>query len=161
MKMRFNASKYLPAGWDWENLRFGLLLGQLASTAPLVIYLNRFSDSVSALYERYLVDGEWVQQLVPNRVVPRFSWLILGTPLMGFGIFFLCMALQVARHYRYHTRDSMSIYLMKRLPNRWELHRRCWTVPLLASLAELLLMGLMIFLCWLLYRYTTPEGCLP
>ncbi len=161
MKTAFKISNYLPAGWDWDNLRFGLGLGHLASTVPLVSFLTRYGEAKDSLYEHYLVNGKWIKELVPSRVMPAFSRLVLGFPLLGFWVFFLCMALQVARHYRYHTQGAMSIYLMKRLPDRWELHRRCWTVPVLASLGELALMGLMVFLCWLLYRYATPEGCLP
>ncbi len=161
MKMHFDAEKYLPAGWDWENLKFGLVMGYVSSPLTLLFYLGRYWEARQGLYVTVEREGKRFLELVPTRTIAPFSWLISGAPLVGFWAFLGLMALQVLRHYRYHTQGAMSIYLMKRLPDRWELHRRCWVIPLLSTLVELALMGVMVFLCWLLYRYATPEVCLP
>ncbi len=55
----------------------------------------------------------------------------------------------------------MSIYLMKRLPNPWEYHRRCLTIPF----AELVLTGLVVavilLLFWGLYWLVVPIQANP
>ncbi len=160
MKMHFDWTRHTPPGWDWENLRFSLMLGHGASVLPLLTFLSRYHEARRALYDYVRQDGGMIPVLNTERVIAPFAPMVLGTPLLGFGVFLLMMALQVLRHYRYHSQDSMSIYLMRRLPDRWELHRRCWTVPVLACLAELVLMAGMIFLCWLYYRFATPAPCL-
>lgn len=162
MKKPFEAAKKLPAGYDWENLRFGLKMGHGLSFLSLLAFLNRYSNARGALYERVQgLDGRLVTQLVPGRIIIPFPELMAGLPLWGLWLYLAAMLVQVGRHYAWHTRGSMSIYLMKRLPDRWELHRRCWTVPVLAALMELVLFAVMTGLCWLLYRFATPEGCLP
>lgn len=162
MKKSFDITKYLPAGYDWENLRWGLSWGYFGSCLPLGIFLTRYWDARDALYSyTQNPDGTQVKTLVPGRIITPFWELMVQGPMLGVWCFIAVMALQVWRHYRWHTRDSMSIYTMRRLPDRWELHRRCWTVPVLASIAELLLLGVCLLLCWCLYTTATPAGHLP
>lgn len=158
----FDPKRHLPPGWDWENLRAGLLWGHGASLASLFIFVNRYLDSRASLYSHIQqLDGTLVKQLIPGRTVAPFWTLLAGMPLWGMWIFWILMGVQVWRHYSCHTRDSMPIYLMRRLPDKWELHRRCWTVPVLACLVELLVFAVGIGLCWLLWYVATPAGCLP
>ena len=49
---------------------------------------------------------------------------------------------------------------MRRLPDRWEYHRRCLTIPLLAILSALVLIVVLIGLFYALYLHATPEQCL-
>ena len=63
-------------------------------------------------------------------------------------------------HYLYHYQGSRSIYLMRRLPDRWELLRRCIALPLCGALAALLT-GLLITLLWAgIYLLATPRELL-
>ena len=71
------------------------------------------------------------------------------------------MPLLVWRYYHYHTEGSMSVYTMRRLPNKWEYHRRCWKQPILSAIAELLFYAILIGLCWFTWRTETPAACLP
>jgi len=60
-------------------------------------------------------------------------------------------------HYQYHHRVSKSIYTMKRLPNRWELHRRCWSLPLCCFAAVLLTGFLLLLVYYAVYLLVTPA----
>lgn len=158
----FDPKRHLPPGWDWEALKEGLLWGHGFSAVSLLFFLGKYFNSVDSLYVHISQpDGTLLRQLYPGRTVEPFFTLLWGMPLLGLWFFLAVMAVQVARHYRYHTRDSMSVYLMRRLPDAMEYHRRCWTVPVLASLAELLLFCLGGALCWLLWYFATPAGHLP
>lgn len=158
----FDAERHLPPGWDWENLRVWLGWGHALSCISLFAFLSRYYDARSALYAyTQQLNGTMVLELVPGRIITPFDQLMSGLPWLGFWCFVILMGIQVWRHYRFHTQGTMSIYLMRRLPDKWELHRRCWTVPVLACIAELVLFAVLTGLCWLLYRFATPIQCLP
>ena len=48
---------------------------------------------------------------------------------------------------------------MRRLPQRWELWRRCLAGPLAGALGCLLAAGLTLLLCLLCYWFQTPAAC--
>ena len=57
-------------------------------------------------------------------------------------------------------RGSRSDYLMRRLPNRWELARRSYALPLLLILATLGTMALLLAIYYAVYLALTPPECL-
>ncbi len=57
-------------------------------------------------------------------------------------------------------RGSRSDYLMRRLPNRWELARRSYALPLLLILATLVTMALLLAIYYAVYLALTPPECL-
>ena len=69
----------------------------------------------------------------------------------------LLMAALVIYNYKYHFQGSKSIYLMKRLPDKKDLTRRCLTLPLLGILACIILAAIVTGLCYLVYMSNTPE----
>jgi uncharacterized membrane protein YqhA len=79
---------------------------------------------------------------------------------VGFLILALCMLALIVYHYAYHYQGSKSIYLMKRLPNRWEMHRRCITLPLLAALICLIAAIAFLLIYFGIYMVFTPKECL-
>lgn len=79
------------------------------------------------------------------------------------GFFFVaCFMLgYIIYHYAYYRQDSMSIYLMKRLPNKSELHKRAFTIPCLAVLATFAIALAAILFYFIIYILATPKACLP
>lgn len=158
----FDPKRHLPVGWDWEHLRTNLLWGHCFSTLTMLAFLKRYTDAREALYAcTQQPDGTLLWTLVPTRTMVPFSQLMAGLPYLGMGCFLVMMAFQVWRYYARHTQGSMSIYTMRRLPDKWELHRRCWMQPMLSAIAELLLFAALTGLCWLVWRFATPAACLP
>ena len=88
-----------------------------------------------------------------------FHVLMAFAPI-GFAILGIHTALQAVFHYRYHSQGSKSIYLMKHLPDRMELHRRCLTLPVAGLVICGLTAFLTIVLCYGIYVYFTPKECL-
>lgn len=70
------------------------------------------------------------------------------------------MLFLIFRNYSTFYSGSRSIYLMKRLPDRWELLRRCVTVPLLCAAVCLLCALLTMTIYFVLYLLITPAQCL-
>lgn len=158
----FDHKRQLPPGWDWDNLRSNLLWGHSLSALTMLSFLSRYFRAREDLYA-YIQkpNGTVVMELVPSRTISPFLALLQGWPLTGMWIFCIVMALQVWRYYTSFTTGSMAIYTMRRLPDKRELHRRCWTQPLLSMAAELLLFALLAGLCWLLWYFATPAPCRP
>ena len=75
--------------------------------------------------------------------------------------FWVFMGLEVWDCYDYHKKSTKSIYLMRRLPDKWELHRRCWGRPVIHCILSLLAVAAMTLVYFLLYLTLTPWECLP
>ena len=82
------------------------------------------------------------------------TWFVL------FGAFLIGCAGMVAMFYLHHRQESMSIYTMRRLPNRWELHIRCLTVPIAAALLAIILAILLMLLYYAFYMWLVPDQCI-
>lgn len=78
---------------------------------------------------------EW--QGYPERITPYPA--ILGTALYGFYLIALGLPALAAWHWFYHRQGARADYLMRRLPDRWELPVRCLAVPVTGILVSLAL----------------------
>ena len=85
---------------------------------------------------------------------------ILDRSLWGFLVAIIAALALIGVHYACHYQDSKSIYTMRRLPNRWELHRRCLTLPLLAAAVYLILAFVILLIFYAVYMNLTPDVCL-
>ncbi|MDD6315436.1 MAG: hypothetical protein PUB63_00235 [Clostridia bacterium] len=143
----------LPVGMDAKLINRWLLAAFIAAFllslgAPLQILSQR--DHLFTV-----VGGVRVYQ--PGMMMPDYHalaphWLVL------FPAIALSMPLLSAWFYFQHWQDGRSIYTMRRLPDRWELHRRCLTVPVAAALLALLMGFGLLMLYYLFYLAAAPEG---
>lgn len=153
--MKFDFTGLAPVGLDYRRelswVRTGFALSLLWSLG----YLFRLHAGYEELFTRVGVD----KVLNPGAVMPDFTD-ILGGGLRGFGVVALCMAALAVWHYLYHYQGSKSIYLMRRLPDRWELWRRCAALPVLLAAAAGLLAVLLLLVYFGVYLLVTPKVCL-
>ena len=119
-------------------------------------YLSALQSALRALY-RY--EG-YARVLIPGAKLPPLSALLdrRFSGFWGYAVFSSGMALA---HRLSFSRDSKSIYLMKRVKSAWELPVRCAALPLLALLAGLLLCLALLGVYTLLYFRAAPAGTLP
>lgn len=153
--MKINLEKYAPAGINLKRERRFFTTGMICSLLFSTAFLLRYSSAYSALYD-------WVgvkRVLRPGSIMEDFN-VLLDSALIGFFVLALCMLALIIYHYIYHRQGSKSIYLMKRLPNPWELHRRCLTLPLLAALLCLAAAAALLFIYYGVYMAFTPKECL-
>ncbi len=97
--------------------------------------------------------------LIPNAKMTDF-YLIIDGVFDGFIIAAFIFIFLACYHYIYHGRDSKSIYTMKRLPNKYELHIRCLTVPLIGIVLCAVLSAALLVLFYHYYMSNTPAECL-
>ena len=90
-----------------------------------------------------------------------FSPVLAVLPVMVL-VTLLYLAAKVLSHYRlFRSRGSRADYTMRRLPDRWDLHRRCLALPAAGIVGALSLQGLLGILYYFVYILVTPRQCLP
>lgn len=155
--MRIPIERYGPPGVDIrrESLRTaqGLLGAAFLSLRFLPVYWN----SRAALYTVH----NGVRVLDEGVVMPTFRE-IFSWSFLGFWIFFAAMAAVAVLHVVYHYQGgSRPVYLMRRLPDRWEYWRRCLALPAAGALCALAAMALLLGAYLAIYLLCTPAQCLP
>ena len=152
---RIDLNRYTPMGYTSSN-------SALSITALIFAVINTVElpfNIIAARNDLY-PNGRLVLGVIAGAKMATFRSLI-GTSLRLFPLFWVTMALEVFSAYRYHKTGSRSIYLMRRLPDKWELHRRCWRRPLIYTAGSLALMAVILVFWYLMYLLITPAGCLP
>ncbi len=82
----------------------------------------------------------------------------IGNSLKGFPIFAVSMVAFVVMRYLYFFEGSRSIYTMKRVKSPWELHIRCWMLPVLGAGALMVCKCLCTVVCFLIFLLLTPDA---
>ena len=84
-------------------------------------------------------------------------WAIAENSYRGFFVIGFILILAAWYHYHYHTQKSKSIYLMKRLPAKNELRKRCLTLPLTGLLITAAIAAILTAIYYICYITMTPE----
>lgn len=155
--MKIDIDRYVPMGIDpegeWKTLRWCLAAGSIWSA---LLFISHYSEAYSNLFYR----GNVRSVIREGAVMPTLFEIMAGSETV---FFLVCAAMPVwaAYHYYYHFSGSRSIYLMRRLPDRWDLHRRCLALPAAGIVGALSLQGLLGILYYFVYILVTPRQCLP
>lgn len=153
--MIVSIENYTPVGIDYEQEVKWICIGLILSTLYSFGFLFSLSQEYSALFTNNFPNPV----LRKGAIMPDFVELF-GHYWIGFLIVSLCMVALLIHHYAYHYQDSKSIYLMRRLPNRWELLKRCAALPLFSVAVSFLMGFLLLFIYFGIYLLVTPEACL-
>ena len=147
-------SALVPPGVNGtKEVRWTLIGVGLSAAAGLLGFLFQLGGQCTSARLR-LEAGE------PSVEIDAFRE-ILGGNLFCFALMNLVMVGMLFYHIDLHYRPSRSIYLMRRLPQRWELLRRCAALPLLGLLCSVLVWGLLQLLLFWMYLTIPPQDFLP
>lgn len=138
----------------------GFLLTALLLSA-LILWLRLYQNWQSLYHPR--TGGYLTGQMMPTYrylLGPESSVFSLSV-CFPFVLLAMGMVLLAVWNYLGFYRKSKSIYLMRRLPDRWEVPRRCLTLPLLTVLAGVLLSLLLALLFLPLYLTLPPQEAIP
>ena len=156
--MRIDLQRYVPLGIEAQGerklLRYSLAAGTVWS---VLVFANSYYDAYRNLF---IPNGYLRSVLREGAMMPGFFEILAGSETL-FLLICAVMPVWAAYHYYYHVSGSKAIYLMRRLPERWDLHRRCLAMPLAGLLAAPALQGLLGSLYYLVYILCTPRQCLP
>lgn len=134
-------------GWAACGLGVSLLYS-------LTYYLSLWTY-IDNLYGISSVTGKRV--LLPDSYMPDFA-SFAPSRMIPFLITALAFLTLAGYHYIYHHQGSKSIYTMRRLPDRWELARRCLTIPLSVAFISLFLAAALLGLYLMSYMHSVPEA---
>ena len=154
---RKDITHHMPPGMNWREERNFYVFGLCAAFIYSLLFFIRFSNALSNLYGWDNVALKRV--LIPDAEMEDFCVLFRETD-RGFLILALCMIGVCIWHYLYHWRGSKSIYLMRRLPHRFEIHRRCLTLPLCGAVIACAAAAAILLLYFGIYMLFTPAECL-
>lgn len=118
-------------------------------------FFGNYNEAFSELY--HWKNGH--QVLREGAVMKDFITLVEGS-LGGFVWYSISMLFVVVWHYMYYHYGTKSIYLMRRLPNRMEIHKRAWTLPLLGAAGSLLAAFVILVFYFEIYMIVTPKQCI-
>lgn len=147
-----------PLGLGGRRTAMQICLGLGASSGfAWIFYWSSENKYRRQLYKRYFSKwGSAVPEFKPGAVMAPF-YQVLDNSLLCFGLLALCMIPLAAWHYWYHYQGSRSIYLMRRLPDRRELLRRCLALPLLGVAACAVCSAVQLLIFYAVYIYSTPP----
>lgn len=122
-------------------------------------FFTSFNNHKSWLYE-YV--SSYKKVLIEDAEMPDFLYILDNSlyPILAFGFIMLCFTI-VPRYLSYY-RGSKSIYLMKRLPDRFEMHKRALTLPIICFAVFMITALILFFVFYAHYmRNTPPEALQP
>lgn len=146
----------VPAGFQPRSE----FLKDLALTAGVsILYLLVFAaDCMNRRNDLYSWEGG-MRVLTPGAVMDDFGaciqlvrWVVV--------VMVLWALIQGINFCLYHVQKTKSIYLMRRLPDRWEFARRCWSLPLMMVGLTLVTYGLLLGISWGIYALAAPRDCI-
>lgn len=148
--MKFKMDRYFPAGYDPSTEWKWALAGWILSIFWSMRFLINYADTIRTMH---LAEEQGKRTSFVLMTFPR----CIENCFIGFTIVIAFLLLVIVFHYRWHYNGSRSIYLMRRLPDRFELARRCLAFPVAAIIICLLTMVLLYFIYRTIYIYCTPE----
>lgn len=148
-------SRFAPPGFNVNAEIHFFIIGMASSLILSLTFIPGYIANRKSLYITFSSE----KILMGGAKMADFSEL-LGFTLYGFLILAICMLGMIIFHYIYHYKDSKSIYLMKRLPNPSELHKRCLVLPITAFFICIVSAIVMLLVYFCIYMTFTPEQCI-
>lgn len=148
--------KYAPLGINLSTHLGVYLLGVIVATLHGLLFFLAYGNAVNALYD-YRVSGRVLRD---GAVIQSFDKLTEDVFTTGILVCIVTL-LVVVYYYLYHYQGSKMMYLMRRLPNKNEIVRRCWTLPIAGSVIMAVWMLSLRIIFYAVYILCTPSQCLP
>lgn len=146
--------RFLPPGYSARRMWIACALHLMVFAVFQIVFLVRYKSALSNL-------NTWASMVnwsVERGRMPDLDSLTAGC-LYWYPILASIMITITGTFYRYFYKESRSIWLMRRLPDRWELHIRCLTVPLAILLAGAVLCAVQLAIYRYVYITFTPPEC--
>lgn len=139
---------------EWKYFVILTLAGGLIYT--ILFFVQNLDIAIDGLYE---YSYPLRQKLLPGAVMPDF-WSLMEDPLDPYPIFAFSMLGFLITNYGYFYQESKSIYTMRRVKSPWELHLRCWALPVIGAVIFIAAQWLITLVCYIIYIRSVPEGVL-
>ena len=148
--------KYAPLGIEVQKHIKGYLALFWSATFCSMFFFINYTNALDELYtyragKKILMEGEIIQS---------FDQITEGLFMLGYMYAASCLLMSII-YYMYHYQGSKMMYLMRRLPDKWEVYRRCFTLPIAGSVLMAVWMMILKMIYFAIYIICTPSQCLP
>ncbi len=148
--------KFIPPGANIKQITDLFIVGNVISAIISLCFFVVYYIHYQNLFG--IVGNERI--LLTHETMHDFP-VILDKSLMGFLITGFCMLFFIILYYaHYYQGGSKSIYLMKRLPHKFEIHKRALVLPISLCISSFLFAFILAFCYFLFYMAVTPAECL-
>lgn len=148
--------RYSPPGMELKQEKKLFIWGMILSILYSIFY---WSANYIEAYNSLFVYKNGMLLLNVNAEMPNFRAL-LGHSFIGFAILSVIMFGFIVYHYIYYRQGSMSIYLMKRIPKKSELHIRALAIPVIVVVLCFITAFILLMIYFAIYMLVTPKACL-
>lgn len=153
--MKKKLEKHYPLGYDFRpEIILTALMCIFISAWVFLMFRAGLNLGLEPVTQEYADGVRIIEETAVNKV-PTFVSLLCAFEM--FALVFVFAALTAIYRYFYHYQHSKSIYLMKRLPRRSELYKRCLSGSALISLICLAVMTGLMAVCFIEYVSIVPE----
>ena len=97
----------------------------------------------------------------PGAMMPYFRDLQHHSLYGFFAAILLALLVQAYWNYTYYNKETKSVYVMKRLPDRKEYSRTIWTAPVIEAVTIVMIMLGCVLADLGIYAFVTPDIALP
>lgn len=149
----FKVEKYMPPGENLSQIKKDAYYVPIYGVSSIFTFLIYTLGSLRYLYDP--VTGEMLKDACMEDF--RTFW-DYGFYRMYWVYTLALIISRISQNYRYFRKPSKSIYTMARIRSPWELHIRCWTVPLLTALAMVSGRVVLRTVFFIIYVLVTPTG---
>ena len=149
--------RYFPPGYAFEKERNACALLLALAAGYSTRFFWRLHDACALLY---VVEGDGSRVLRPGSQAAPFLEVAAGCWAMFLPLY-LFLAAMVAEHYLYYRRQTKSIWLMRRLPERGVLLRTCVQGPLFTMGAGAAAGAVLLALYYGIYLLAMSGECAP
>ena len=146
--------KVLPVGYNVKKVKTALLWGYIISAAfSAIVY---FSNLIVNYNNLFYYDEAGNRLLRTN--VKMASFHLLRERAFDFFLIFVFMLLVFSIYnFIYHYIGSKSIFTMRRLPQKYELIKRCVTVPVIFIILSFVSVIVLNSVYFSIYEHVVPE----
>ena len=144
--------RFLPLGINLEKTDFLWGACIFLGIAEHLLFFGRFLLQLSAI--KSSINGVTIDSGIK---MPYF-WELQEHTYYGYIIgILLVLIVQTYWNYVYYNKETKSVYVMKRLPDRKEYQRTIWTAPVIEALCIAMIMVFHTAVDLCLYAVATPE----
>ncbi len=144
-------SKYAPLGINLNILKLFLIAGIIISVLFSLSFITNYcgwKKSVGNITDEDVIDAS----------LRTDCSLLMDGCFAFFPVGIACSLAFSVYNYAYLYQGAKSIYTLKRLPQKGELIKRVFTLPVAAALIFLVSGILLLFIYYGIYMLFTPEG---
>lgn len=147
--------RYLPMGINMERADFLLGACIFVGLAGKIAFYGRFFMKLRA------INNSLTGVTIDSEMMMPYFWDLQKHAYYGYLIaIILVFFLQAYLNYSYYNKETKSVFVMRRLPDRKEYARTIWTSPALESFMIVIIMAAHTVLDMIMYVFFTPHAAL-